>query len=151
MPDHRKLEQLSETVAFGVWTQDVVIAGDRLLANEKLDERETLALQQGRDLLRALADPESEPIAEPSSHRVAENGRAIATLTAANVRAPSEDARAYLRELAEALDEVLSDGPTATRRQQLDDVTELFSTIGQLELSRINDFSMSPAERPWRT
>jgi len=150
MSSYQQLERLSETVAFGVLSQDVVIAADRMLSDEPIDDRERGALEKGRDLLRALAEPDTPPETSSAAHRLAENSRALATLDAAQARVSGEGVRSYMLKLADALEDVLATGTGADHRGDLDDITDLFSTIGQLELARANGLSTGLVDRPWR-
>jgi hypothetical protein len=147
MRDFDRLEELSSTVQAGLEANDVIWAIDQALAGAELDKEATHALEAGRDILKALAEPgqvgESEGLRR--SQRMAGGdgvGRVRRVVIEVVVKDSGEgtqiDVTEILRAWAEALDAVAKAGTVGNSVEALEGSLGIFAAISEVRLGQGN-------------
>lgn len=152
MRDDYQLEEVSGAVGLGLLAGDIVIATSKLLRGADLSTSDRAALVACEALLKAMASP---PSALLPGHRLGQLGSkrsAIDALRAVQLRVPPEDVQAYVKSLADAVASVLKEVAVTEHAPDIESVRDLFSQLGEVEVSRVTAASRPMPEVPdWLT
>jgi hypothetical protein len=152
MRDDYQLEEVSGAVSLGLLASDIVIATSKLLRGASLSDPERRALEGGEALLRTMSAPLDDA---RRSHRLGQLGSrssAIDALHAVQARMPGEDIQEHVVPLADAVRKVLEGTSVAAHTAELESVRDLFTLLGEMEVSRVTNLSRpTPDVPPWLT
>jgi hypothetical protein len=138
MRDHHGLEESTAAVSRGLLAGDAIIALDRVVHGEDLDQEGRAVIGEAEAFLRTLAHPDREETLSGPHSSLVPTG-AVVSAAAHAAGQPPKNLQAFLDGLAAELGKVAA-GEDADR-DLLEIAVSLFSLIGDLELATANDIA----------
>jgi hypothetical protein len=151
MSDLQHLEQLSSTVALGLWADDVVLALDRATSSIQLTDAEAGILRDAAEMLEAARKRAEYPLTTPKSARALATTDTALTVLATLVRGqPEQSELEVLETWASILREASNGQLGAGDVERVRPVMSLFGLVGEHQLVASNTVLMSRRKaRAW--